>query len=338
MSNRIDNVLNGLRLLNRELNSGSDEEGDIAKCVEYMSSLRAECKSAEEIRRGNKGTYRVKVADYRQVVNEKDLVQVHRCIQGMFSGLPYVKAVFQGSSADNTFRWGWSDIDLVLIIKSDVDSEQLKVLVQRMSECNSYIRKVQPLQHHGIFVIPRCVLCSYPEAFMPPQALDRSVSEEYEELVFSIHYQPEIFQAMLRSRFGYIEEALETGYYRHHCYKSTPLSLRDVRSCSYQLFAYVNYLLLVPSIYMSAVGKSQYKGDTLRRLGELRLGRPQQEFLCTLNKIRESWSVNEYEKDLGKALLGESIVELVGDSFWYNAYRFEKYFLESARRGSGKTG
>ena len=166
---------------------------------------------------------------------------------------------------------------------------------------------------------------------MPPQALYRSVSNREFQLSFKTCLQPKVFKKILEDRLTYTEEAIKSRYYTHHCYKRVPLALDNVKDCPYQLFAYINYLFLVPSIYKSAKSHSQYKGDTLRNLDEMSLSKPILAFIDKLNRLRDQWIKIGYRKDILEVPLDERIVETLGCEFWTDAYLYEKYFYERAR-------
>lgn len=330
---RIESILKLVKQLNKDLNSDNDAHEISQQSCSILKSFWST--DITRIKANNKDSihcdFKISVKKTEENSLKPNLYKIHENIYDIFASMNYALPILQGSAADNTFEPGWSDIDLLILIDRPCTFNEFKILRQAVKCCSNYIKKIQPLQHHGIFILPKALLKCYPESFMPPQALYQSVSNKEFELDFQAYLQPAVFVKTLSDRLVYIEEALETRYYYHHCYKSKPLALNNPEDCPYQVFAYINYLFLVPSIFKSSTGNSQYKGYTLRNLGELNLSEPIVRFIDKLNHFRDRWIEIGNRSNILAEPLDQTLVKWLNYEFWNEACLYERYFLERTR-------
>lgn len=330
---KIESILQSAKSINKDLNSRcitSEQLKATCNTLQQLWSIKEE-KVKDENDNEITRRYNLNVRNSETATFNPHLQKIQREIYNIFSSMDYVKPILQGSTADDTFHPGWSDIDLIILVDKPCNIMEIATIKEGIDHCKQYIQMVQPLQHHGIFVLPRAMLTFYPESFMPPQALYCSVSCEEFQLSFKTYLQPSVFKMILEERLAYIQDAVKSRYYKHHCYNSIPLALDNIKNCPYQLFAYINYLFLVPSIYKSATCDSQYKGHTLRNLAEMKLSEPIIKFLDKINRFRDQWIEIGYKEDILEATLDNVLVETLGCNFWNDAYLYEKYFYERAR-------
>ena len=125
----------------------------------------------------------------------------------------------------------------------------------------------------------------------------------------------------LEGRLKAINESLVDGIYKHHPYKGKYLfiDLSHKHDNMYQIFAYLNYFMLVPSLFLDAIDKPVYKADSFR-IAEEYLSPESIEHIRELSLIRKDWARLEgLTKDDNS--IPDWIIERLGSNFIYKAKR-----------------
>lgn len=106
-------------------------------------------------------------------------------VQSFFNHLQdYVKKIedkiiglyLLGSYATHDYTT-WSDVDLLMILKEETLKEKKSLLECKKSieKINKILLRIDPLQHHGVFILPEKELHNYSEAFFPISFLEKGI-------------------------------------------------------------------------------------------------------------------------------------------------------------------
>lgn len=90
--------------------------------------------------------------------------------------LPHIWVYLHGSQADRTTT-AFSDYDdLVIVDMTDLTKSKLKRLVRAMNRVDMRFCRLDPLQHHGHWIISKQSLSSYDESFLPLLVLEEALA------------------------------------------------------------------------------------------------------------------------------------------------------------------
>ena len=159
--------------------------------------------------------------------------------------------LLHGSLATLDYVEGFSDVDTLIVIKkSTMDNpqkmEELKSLIEPIQ---SLFYHIDPLQHHGVFVVTEQEMGFYPQYFFPTEALKYSV---------------DLMDSDLPLRFRTRNDSLEKKniFYKNVSYfakvHTKEVSLRDI----WQWKLFYSKLLLLPTLYLQARGTHVYKRES----------------------------------------------------------------------------
>lgn len=161
-----------------------------------------------------------------------------------------VRTILHGSLAtgDST---GYSDADLLLLLPGALccDAERLQELRRALVPALRAMWCFDPLQHHGIFLLPESELGAYPEHYLPLAALADAAVLTDGELPLECHpyFDARAARTELRWAIQRVRRAWLDGK-----------GFRD----AYELKAYASVLMLVPALYCAAVGRPCAKRDS----------------------------------------------------------------------------
>jgi len=83
--------------------------------------------------------------------------------------------VLHGSLGTDEYVF-YSDFDGLVIIKDEVflDSRRLALTAKRLFQARKFMYQLDPLQHHGWFVLPECALKNWPQHYLPWEVLQHA--------------------------------------------------------------------------------------------------------------------------------------------------------------------
>ena len=172
----------------------------------------------------------------------------------------------------------YSDFDALVIIKDEVflDKNRLARVAHHLFRARKFMYEHDPLQHHGWFVVPECALQSWPESYLPVEALKNAsqiLSKNSQEIVFNPVASPEkCGQHLLGLTVG-IQNDLSANLYGKSLYKFKSL---------------MSKVLLLPALYLqSRQGNGVFKRESF--------GLAKGEF------TREDWSAVEAASNIRQA-------------------------------------
>jgi hypothetical protein len=128
----------------------------------------------------------------------------------------------------------------------------------------------------------------------------------------------------LESRLKTVNTSVREGVFKHHPYQGKYLyvDFSQRKDNMHQMFAYLNYLMLVPSLFLDAIGRPVYKGDSFRLVKDF-LSEKSIECLSRASRIRRDWAKIEGLSKRDNSI-PEWIIEMLGEDFIYDG----KYLLE----------
>lgn len=206
--------------------------------------------------------------------------------------------IFHGSMADDQISLGWSDVDTWIVLKNDVVNEELKLVAVRQACLNAWahVKRICEYQHHGHIFLAEFEREYYPVSYMPEPAFKHAKCFIGNRQSFSLNMIPSSdgCRESLQERLDVALRALDSGKYKHHPYGGRYLDtdLGNGRDSMHQLFAYLCYIMLVPSLCMEAVGSPCYKADSFQNVRPL-LSDDSLGHLDRLSYIRDEWEKRE---------------------------------------------
>ena len=195
-----------------------------------------------------------------------DLCDAMRRLEGEFITHFYL----HGSLATLDYEKGWSDVDTFMVIKQEVvtDDGRLHALRQRCLAAWPLLLAIAPLQHHGLIVATEEDLVSYPSHYLPLPVFDHALSVlDAPPAVFQLRPAAGGSLRSLTDRRDALAEAVATGILRHHPKNGVYLQggFRNAADAMGQLHALLDYAMLVPAVFLDAIGEPCYKRESFAR-------------------------------------------------------------------------
>ena len=317
--------------LNKLLNSNDGFNESLAR--EYLSNTRKIKNNENNLITTE---HKIKFNSFQDIKYKNNLSNLNtiETILNIFRDNNELIPIIQGSYADGTAYEGWSDLDMVLFIKEEMNISKLRDIYKKIKIIMKHILfSIQPLQHHGVFIIDKQSLNLYPESFMPSQAFKNAISYKKGAILLNQYLETNYFLDILEDRYQYIKNANKIGFYNHHKYQNLPLNLNKPEKCLYQIYAYINYLLLVPCITYSALGNSMYKGDILLESNKWPINKKTLLFFKKINEFRADWINNNFKPKKATDCLPDFLLKYINREFWKSSKMYEKEFIKFARKG-----
>ena len=227
-------------------------------------------------------------------------------IHGSISTLDYVK--------------GWSDLDTFCIITSQTakDPKKLVQLRRRLYESRKFFYAFDPLQHHGHFVVTNVDLRFYPSSLLPPVVLKHSKPLLGDE------------QIILNLRD---DKSERINVLRSFCESLKRFANKKNADIYTRKFVY-HMVLLLPTLFLQAVGKPTYKRESFDR-ARMYFDEDTWAVIDTVTKIRRNWNLcNNFTKVLKitpwNPKLGQEMFCLL--SRFSFPYKIEENYVEFTRR------
>lgn len=181
--------------------------------------------------------------------------------------------ILHGSYADGS-NINYSDFD-GLIIYNDIDVNEKNKTDKFIKQSLKLIYKIDPLQHHGWFVINKSQLSNYPQDYFPYEIFEYSKSLTGEEIEFEIDVPDNSdyinsFKSLKKHLLITIEEKKPENLYR--------------------LKSFLSGMMLMPGLYIQAkINKGCYKKDSFA-LAEKDFSAEQWLPIEIASKMRQGWN------------------------------------------------
>jgi len=158
-----------------------------------------------------------------------------------------VNYYIHGSIATLDYVKGWSDVDTLMIIKKDTIANPKDLLRLRTYayESTKYFYHIDPLQHHGHFVLTDIDLLYYPQSYFPLLLFDYSLSFFNNEDIIIYERNCEMERLNILWNTCY--------YFREKYVLNKPIT--DI----FELKMFLHILQLLPLAYLQANGQYCYK-------------------------------------------------------------------------------
>jgi hypothetical protein len=287
-----------------------DSEGDhrpralashLSCCYRQMGALRpAGVPVVKSPSRFDVDAYLSDDRDFRRCI--VDLCSHLRRLEGEF----IVQFYLHGSMATLDYEKGWSDVDTFMVVKQEVvtDERRLNLLRQHCVEAWPLVLAIAPLQHHGFIVVTEEDLACYPSHYLPLPVLDHALSVlDGPAPVFRLRPVSNGSFGSLTDRRDALAEAVHTGVLKHHPKKGVCLQggFRNADDAMAQLHALLDYLMLVPAVFLDAIGEPCYKRESFARARPY-FSAQAWSIIDRATQIRRAWPVAEGQRYICNAV------------------------------------
>jgi len=189
----------------------------------------------------------------------------------------FSSVVLFGSLATRDFT-DYSDIDMCVVVRRGVftDRSLFKSAQRQILSMVRTMLQYDPLQHHGVFVIPEVLLQCYPNWILPIEAIEGGCS---------ILGPTEIEFAVVRDTGATLRvfEAVCNGLQER--LKETPQNLYDLKLT-------LSMFMLLPALFLQAEGHKVSKRDSFEKLRK-RFSFEEWEPMAWATRIRAKWPTSE---------------------------------------------
>lgn len=197
--------------------------------------------------------------------------QLAKAFDGLREELAY--ALVFSSVATQDIVTHWSDLDVLVVVKNDAlfDARRFRDLRAKLLAAEDYLYQFDPWQHHGIQYLTETDLRFYSEAWLPAAALRQGASLLRETtLTLSVRESAAEQVAALYRVAGVLAEAAKAGELQHHCKGGVCLqeNFTQAEDNFYQLKYFLSAVLLLPSLFLAAVGMPVYKRESFEKIQE----------------------------------------------------------------------
>jgi len=168
---------------------------------------------------------------------------------------PYVRRLYlHGSLSTLDYVRGYSDFDTLLILKREVTADAATLMQCRKSFLRSlpFLHIVDPLQHHGHLVLAEQDLSFYPQSYFP-----------FVLFRFSKSFLQDSSVLVFQERDSTLER--QNALWRFCQTVRRAFCCGEVLRSSYEWKAFIQGVVLLPAIYLQAVGEYTYKKFSFER-------------------------------------------------------------------------
>lgn len=237
---------------------------------------------------------------------------------------------------------GYSDLDTVIILKREVLEDDASFYeFQKLSRRSlKYLYRMDPLQHHGHFVLTEYDLDFFPEAFFPIPVFEHSTS---------LFEHGNDHRLTIQKRDCTLEACTELWnmcyLFRYSYFK------RQKPRNAYELKVYLSDLMLLPALYSQAKGLTCYKRESFELVRE-DFGEREWTVIQQATELRSSWCIpkmvsfcmkqglnlglNPVLISMGLNLLDrrlpKALHEILNDSFYERAMALSEQAICNLRR------
>jgi len=257
------------------------------------------------------------------------LIDLSRDIRAFLS--PYIAGAWlHGSLSTLDYQPGWSDVDLLLLVRKEtvLDPKRLLELRRCMIGTTRYLYAIDPLQHHGYFCITEYDFQCYPEPYFPLVLFENATQ---------IYRAPECMSLQVR----------DSGYERQrflwqvlHYYRSAVLGHQHLAGM-YGMKGFISGLMILPALYLQSKEQYCYKKYSFERVKQ-EFSRPWWEFYERISAVRSTrirfrmgWNLCQAIRRAGLPLSGSSCQGWIFDEIpkeWSEVG--DPSFIEEANRFS----
>jgi predicted nucleotidyltransferase len=233
--------------------------------------------SVKEIRTGR--SWKEWLNETKKESKKYEFLTKLRTLQGAIQkelGTDLLEVVLHGSFSTLDFCEGWSDVDVLFVIKKAIIEDPKKLLLMRRKMFNllPYLFYYDPLQHHGFFVLAEHDLDYYPQSYFPFVLFEKgnSLFESRRLLHF-------------RERECLEENRKQFMSFYHYLMGITDKNLRN----SYEFKNFLHTLFMLPVAYLQLKGKSyKYKREAIK-IVKKNMNQERKDYFEDISNIRVKW-------------------------------------------------
>jgi hypothetical protein len=155
-----------------------------------------------------------------------------------------------GSMATLDYVRGFSDLDALIILKDETMrcAKKLQRVAKKLRLGSKYLYQIDPLQHHCFFVLTEMDLRCHNTAIFPIELLQNMRALDSSKKVLKVRPRDTRLER-LKAFWEHVQF-----YRRIYC--------QEVINNLYDYKCYIHWLLMLPTIYLQAIGISCYKRDS----------------------------------------------------------------------------
>lgn len=135
----------------------------------------------------------------------------------------------------------YSDFDGLIVLKAEVfsNARRLSQVARKINQTRAIMLRIDPLQHHGWFVLNESDLSHYPETYLPSDVLkeSRSLLSDKEETINLYPEQNTDYYLPLKELCRHLRKKTQ--------YSGQPATL-------YQLKSFLSEFMMLPALYVQA--------------------------------------------------------------------------------------
>lgn len=183
--------------------------------------------------------------------------------------------IIHGSLASRDFTH-FSDVDILLVLADEVlyDERRFAVARHALMRLNREILKFDPLQHHGLHVIPTVLLKKFPTDYLPVSIFERAIAgsakDDEEFCLVPIHANRDSRSASLSRMSLNLSRATEP-----------PTTAYDAK-------LFLSSFMLLPALALQAEGHTISKRDSFKELA-IRFASEGWEPMTWATRVRDEW-------------------------------------------------
>lgn len=240
--------------------------------------------------------------------------------------------LIHGSFATLDYKKGWSDLDTLIILKeqSILDYKKLKLFRKLILNLEKYLYKIDPLQHHGFIFITNLDLANYHSAYLPIEVLHNSLSlTKSEKIKINYRRDKKFWKKKLLDIHALFKKASKEKILFHHPYNGIFLkeNFRNMNAM-YQMKFFLSLIMLLPCIYLDAIGKPAYKKYSFKILkNNLKIN---DELIKKATNIRNLWPKNE-KHPFKNNRIPKWLIKILGRNYFKRALTLVDELLSSIK-------
>ncbi len=212
-------------------------------------------------------------------------------------------AYVHGSAGTNELV-AYSDLDALVIIKDEVfkDANRIREVALKLKEAENYMYQLDPLQHHGWFVLSESDLIQYDNSYLPAELLPFSKSillngiKNIELLVNKENKTDTTFEDVCKSVIRKIAKF-------------------ECPSTLYELKNLLSEFMLLPSLYVQARdGKSVFKKFSFD-IARADFEKQDWEIMNEVSAIRKNWNQKQVSRVSERIAARLSPIKIIANLF-----------------------
>lgn len=208
-------------------------------------------------------------------------------------------AYLHGSLATLDYKKGYSDVDTVIILKTETfkDPKLLLFLRKKLLSSLLFSLQIDPFQHHNHFILTEISLKYYSDFIFPSVIFKHALT---------------ISGAQKLSIFPLKKDRVEDKKFDEFFTNLRNIKFKKLRNHHFLKF-YVSYMLLFPSYYYQQDNKFYYKKEAIQKFQKENKLQEIGDFINSLTFIRDHWRIRTYGLD--------RLAMMIPNLFWFQLIR-----------------